>query len=103
MRSQHRGGITPTNWRPLTAYGIYDKPPYFVDVSSFLPFFHDRRAHNFTLTVSGQGTSGPTMNENWVVSGALHLVLGSDTAKGTVRCRMMTHEVDDRPNIRSGA
>ncbi|KAI0825199.1 peptide N-acetyl-beta-D-glucosaminyl asparaginase amidase A-domain-containing protein [Trametes gibbosa] len=79
----YTGGITPTNWRPLTAYGTYDQPTYFVDVTPFLPLLTDGAEHTITLRVRGQGQS-PTINSNWFVSGSLHLWLGKSNISGKV-------------------
>ncbi|KAH9857894.1 peptide N-acetyl-beta-D-glucosaminyl asparaginase amidase A-domain-containing protein [Lenzites betulinus] len=79
----YTGGITPTNWRPLTAYGTYDQPTYFVDVTPFLPLLADGGEHAITLRVRGQGES-PSINSNWFVSGSLHLWLGKSSISGKI-------------------
>ncbi|TBU35121.1 peptide N-acetyl-beta-D-glucosaminyl asparaginase amidase A-domain-containing protein [Dichomitus squalens] len=79
----YTGGITPTNWRPLTAYGTYDQPTYFVDVTPFLPLLADGAVHNITLRVRGQGEN-PSINSNWFVSGSLHLWLGNTEISGSI-------------------
>ena len=77
----YTGGITPTNWRPLTAFGAYDQPTYFIDVTPFLPLLADGAEHTVTLRVRGQGES-PTINSNWFVSGSLHVWLGESEVSG---------------------
>jgi hypothetical protein len=97
----YTGGVTPTNWRPLTAYGAYDQPTHFVDLTPFLGTLADGRHHNITLRVSGQGKNAPSFNSNWFVSGSLHLTLGRDAISG----RIARYEVPSSPNIvvRAGA
>lgn len=90
----YTGGITPTNWRPLTAYGTYDQPTYFVDVTPFLPLLADGAEHTVTLRVLGQGQS-PTINSNWFVSGSLHVWLGKTEVSG----KMTKYEVTEEPHI----
>ncbi|KAI0374289.1 hypothetical protein BV20DRAFT_961408 [Pilatotrama ljubarskyi] len=92
----YTGGITPTNWRPLTAYGTYDQPTYFVDVTPFLPVLTDGEEHAITLRVLGQGRS-PSINSNWFVSGSLHLWLGETPLNG----RMTKYDVVADPFIRT--
>lgn len=79
----YTGGITPTNWRPLTAFGAYDQPTYFLDLTPFLPLLADGAEHSITLRVHGQGTS-PTINSNWFVSGSLHVWLGKTEVSGEI-------------------
>ncbi|RDX55992.1 hypothetical protein OH76DRAFT_1460658 [Lentinus brumalis] len=79
----YTGGITPTNWRPLTAYGTYDQPTYFIDLTPFLPVLADGAEHNITLRVRGQGED-PTINSDWFISGSLHLWLGKTEVSGTM-------------------
>lgn len=92
----YTGGITPTNWRPLTAYGTYDQPTYFVDVTPFLPLLADGKEHAITLRVLGQGQS-PSINSNWFVSGSLHVWLGKTAITG----KMMRYEVSEEPDIKT--
>ncbi|KAI0651735.1 peptide N-acetyl-beta-D-glucosaminyl asparaginase amidase A-domain-containing protein [Trametes meyenii] len=92
----YTGGITPTNWRPLTAYGAYDQPTYFVDVTPFLPHLADGGEHTITLRVLGQGQS-PSINSNWYVSGSLHLWLGASNISGTIT----KYEVSSDPFIKT--
>ncbi|KAL0564697.1 hypothetical protein V5O48_017346, partial [Marasmius crinis-equi] len=82
----YTGGITPTNWRPLTAYGTYDAPTYWIDVTPFLPVLlngESTQNHNVTLKVLGQGTN-PTINSNWFVSGSIHVRTGSSKVTGRI-------------------
>ena len=88
----YTGGITPTNWRPLTAYGTYDQPTYFVDVTPFLPLLADGAEHTITLRVRGQGQS-PSINANWFVSGSLHVWLGKTEISG----RMTKYAAETEP------
>ncbi|KAG7090698.1 hypothetical protein E1B28_009792 [Marasmius oreades] len=80
----YTGGITPTNWRPLTAYGTYDAPTYWIDITPFLPvLLTEDTAHNITLKVVGQGRN-PTINSNWFISGSLHIRTGRSKTTGRI-------------------
>ncbi|KZV91488.1 hypothetical protein EXIGLDRAFT_615646 [Exidia glandulosa HHB12029] len=82
----YTGGVTPSNWRPLTAFGTYDQPHYVVDITPFLPSLLSPvtgATHNITLRVQGQGISAPSINSNWFVSGSVHVTLGTGTARTT--------------------
>ncbi|KAK7041711.1 hypothetical protein VNI00_009000 [Paramarasmius palmivorus] len=81
----YTGGITPTNWRPLTSYGAYDAPSYWIDITPFLPILvSQENPHNVTLKVVGQGTS-PTINSNWFVSGSIHIRNGTTKTTGAIK------------------
>jgi hypothetical protein len=82
-RSQSPGGITPSNWRPLTAYGAYDQPRYYIDITPFVPLLTSSGPHNITFRVIGQGTN-PTINSNWYVSGSIHVTLGTGRTTGNI-------------------
>ncbi|KAI0639283.1 peptide N-acetyl-beta-D-glucosaminyl asparaginase amidase A-domain-containing protein [Trametes polyzona] len=92
----YTGGITPTNWRPLTAYGTYDQPTYFVDVTPSLPLLADGAEHSITLRVLGQGQS-PSINSNWFLSGSLHLWLGRINVSG----RIVRYEASIAPRTKT--
>ncbi|KAJ7293861.1 peptide N-acetyl-beta-D-glucosaminyl asparaginase amidase A-domain-containing protein [Mycena rebaudengoi] len=78
----YTGGITPSNWRPLTSYGAYDQPTYWVDITPFIPILLAQPAHHtITLRVVGQGTQ-PTFNSNWFVSGSIHVRKGTGKTTG---------------------
>ncbi|KAJ7596801.1 peptide N-acetyl-beta-D-glucosaminyl asparaginase amidase A-domain-containing protein [Mycena floridula] len=79
----YTGGITPSNWRPLTAYGAYDEPTYWIDLTPFLPLLLDQESHSITLRVLGQGVA-PTINSNWFVSGSLHIRTGTSKTTGKI-------------------
>ncbi|KAJ7171872.1 peptide N-acetyl-beta-D-glucosaminyl asparaginase amidase A-domain-containing protein [Mycena crocata] len=86
----YTGGITPSNWRPLTSYGAYDQPTYWVDITPFIPLLLEKQTqHTVTLRVIGQGTSAPTFNSNWFVSGNLFVKNGSSKTTG----RMTSYNV----------
>lgn len=81
----YTGGITPTNWRPLTSYGAYDSPTYWIDVTPFLPqLLSGHPSHAVTLAVHGQGQNF-SINSNWFLSGSLHLRRGSSRTEGKIR------------------
>ncbi|KAJ7456451.1 peptide N-acetyl-beta-D-glucosaminyl asparaginase amidase A-domain-containing protein [Mycena latifolia] len=79
----YTGGITPSNWRPLTSYGAYDQPTYWVDITPFIPILLDKRtSHTVTLRVVGQGITAPSFNSNWFVSGSIHVRTGRSKTTG---------------------
>ncbi|KAK7064714.1 peptide N-acetyl-beta-D-glucosaminyl asparaginase amidase A-domain-containing protein [Favolaschia claudopus] len=81
----YTGGITPSNWRPLTSYGAYDQPTYWVDITPFIPILVDtKKQHTITLRVVGQGTTAPTFNSNWFVSGSIHVRTGKTQTTGKI-------------------
>ncbi|TFK76678.1 hypothetical protein BDN72DRAFT_884390 [Pluteus cervinus] len=80
----YTGGITPSNWRPLTSYGAYDSPTYWIDITPFIPVLSSpAQNHTITLRVVGQGKS-PSFNSNWFVSGSVHVKHGKSATKGTL-------------------
>lgn len=92
----YTGGITPTNWRPLTAYGTYDQPAYYIDITPFIPLLNNDKQHAFTLRVRGQGVS-PSINSNWFVSGSINLKLGKSRLTG----RLTTYDVRSGPSVKT--
>ncbi|KAJ7922958.1 peptide N-acetyl-beta-D-glucosaminyl asparaginase amidase A-domain-containing protein [Mycena leptocephala] len=79
----YTGGITPSNWRPLTSYGAYDQPTYWVDISPFIPILLDTKTHHsVTLRVVGQGVTAPSFNSDWFVSGSIHVRTGTSKTTG---------------------
>ncbi|KAG6918680.1 hypothetical protein DXG01_012498 [Tephrocybe rancida] len=81
----YTGGVTPSNWRPLTSYGAYDSPTYWIDITPFLPtLLTINVAHAITLRVAGQGTA-PTINSNWFVSGSVHIRTGNSPTTGKIK------------------
>ncbi|KAJ6569612.1 peptide N-acetyl-beta-D-glucosaminyl asparaginase amidase A-domain-containing protein [Mycena capillaripes] len=79
----YTGGITPSNWRPLTSYGAYDQPTYWVDITPFIPALLDTQTHHtVTLRVVGQGTTPPSFNSDWFVSGSIHVRTGASKTTG---------------------
>ncbi|KAG9223229.1 hypothetical protein PLEOSDRAFT_1101341 [Pleurotus ostreatus PC15] len=85
----YTGGITPSNWRPLTSFGAYDQPTYWISITPFIPqLLTANRSHTITLRVQGQG-SNPSINSNWFVSGSVHIRKG----KGKITGKLTKHEV----------
>ncbi|CAD6582508.1 MAG: hypothetical protein CYPHOPRED_002050 [Cyphobasidiales sp. Tagirdzhanova-0007] len=37
------GGIVPTAWRPMIAYGAFDQPTYYLDITPFLPLIAGKK------------------------------------------------------------
>ncbi|KXN87539.1 Peptide-N4-(N-acetyl-beta-glucosaminyl)asparagine amidase A [Leucoagaricus sp. SymC.cos] len=92
----YTGGITPTNWRPLTSFGAYDAPTYWIDITPFLPLLLSSEApHSMTLAVRGQGQN-PSFNSNWFVSGSIHVRRGTSKTSG----RLLKYHAPE-PEIRT--
>ncbi|KAF8707749.1 peptide-N4-(N-acetyl-beta- glucosaminyl)asparagine amidase A, partial [Rhizoctonia solani] len=100
----YTGGITPTNWRPLTSYGAYNQPTYFVDITPFLPTLTDSGPHNITLGVLGQGLSPPhSINSNWFVSGNIRVTLGSSQTRTTGKITSYAVDPYVDPSVKGSA
>ncbi|CAE6354728.1 unnamed protein product [Rhizoctonia solani] len=100
----YTGGITPTNWRPLTSYGAYNQPTYFVDITPFLPNLTDSATHNITLSVLGQGVTPPhSINSNWFVSGNIRLTLGSSQVRTMGKITSYTVDPYVNPSVVASA
>ncbi|KAI9606997.1 hypothetical protein KEM48_001653, partial [Puccinia striiformis f. sp. tritici PST-130] len=54
----YTGGILMSWWRPIAGIGAFDAPTYILDISPFIPYLSDSKAHNFTMIVEGQDPSG---------------------------------------------
>lgn len=97
----YTGGITPSkyafhllngfkpnavrSWRPLTSYGAYDQPTYWVDITPFIPILLDEQTtHTVTLRVVGQGLTAPSFNSDWFVSGSIHVRTGTSKTTGKI-------------------
>lgn len=87
----YTGGITPTNWRPISAYGSFDAPSYWIDITPFIPsLLTPSSGHNITFRVLGQGRN-PSFNPNWFVSGSIHVRRGTGGSNGS----MKTYQIGD--------
>ncbi|KAF8323313.1 hypothetical protein DL93DRAFT_2050175 [Clavulina sp. PMI_390] len=67
------GGILPTLWRPIAAYGAFDQPTYQVDLTPFLGILADGNPHTITLDVASLETDH-SINSNWYLSGNIQVV-----------------------------
>ncbi|KAG5651592.1 hypothetical protein H0H81_008113 [Sphagnurus paluster] len=67
------GGLNPSLWRPITAYGALDLPTYFLDVTPFVPLLTDGNPHQFTIDVVS-AEDDHTILQNWYVSGLLQVI-----------------------------
>ncbi len=61
--------------RPITGYGAIDFPTYHLDLTPFIPVLTDGERHKFTLDVSSAELAGHQINQNWFLSGLLHVML----------------------------
>ncbi|KAG9198615.1 hypothetical protein G6514_009791 [Epicoccum nigrum] len=86
------GGVAPGFWRPIVGIDAYDLRDYEIDITPFLPYILDGKAHSFSIKVVGidnNGGNGPatlsedSINSYWLVSGKLFLFYGSDSYDGT--------------------
>jgi len=76
------GGIAPSLWRPISAYGAIDLPSYILDVTPFVPLLTDGKAHQFTIDVVSS-EADHTILQNWYVSGLLQVVTDSSSKPTT--------------------
>jgi len=76
------GGILPTLWRPISAYGSFDQPTYYIDITPFLGTLSDGEEHVFTLDVASAETDH-AINGNWYLSGNIQLQLASSNVPTT--------------------
>jgi len=61
------GGISPYLWRPQVAFGAYDQPTYYVDISPFLGSLSDDAEHKFQLKVVSAEKNQTILS--WFISG----------------------------------
>ncbi|KAF7304886.1 Peptide-N4-(N-acetyl-beta-glucosaminyl)asparagine amidase A [Mycena kentingensis (nom. inval.)] len=86
------GGIVPTAWRPISAYGAIDLPSYYIDATPFVPLLTDGQPHTFTLDVAS-AEEDHTILQNWFVSGVLQVVTDSSSERTTGT--MLSYDADD--------
>ncbi|KAF9464706.1 peptide N-acetyl-beta-D-glucosaminyl asparaginase amidase A-domain-containing protein [Collybia nuda] len=65
------GGLIPSLWRPITAYGAIELPTYFVDITPFIPLLADGKSHLFTIDVVS-AENDHTILHNWLLQIELH-------------------------------
>lgn len=76
------GGIVPSAWRPMIAFGAYDQPTYEIDITPLLPLFAGKTV-KFSLQVQGQGDSFKrNVYGNWFVSGNVKVWKGERDTQG---------------------
>lgn len=61
------GGISPYFWRPQVAFGAYDQPTYYVDITPFLGSLTDGSQHDIQLKVAS-AEKNQTVS-SWFISG----------------------------------
>lgn len=82
--------------RPIAAIGAFDAPSYIIDISPFVPYLSDSKAHNFTLVVVGQGINS-SINSEWIFSGSVFVTLDPSNARTTGE--MITHFTDSNTTV----
>lgn len=92
----YTGGIIMSWWRPIAAIGAFDAPSYIIDISPFVPYLSDSKAHNFTLVVVGQGINS-SINSEWIFSGSVFVTLDPSNARTTGE--MITHFTDSNTTV----
>ncbi|KAF8329143.1 peptide N-acetyl-beta-D-glucosaminyl asparaginase amidase A-domain-containing protein [Cantharellus anzutake] len=70
------GGILPSLWRPISAYGSLDQPTYKVDLTPFIPVIADGKEHIITLDVASAETKHNILG-NWYLSGNIQIIQDS--------------------------
>ncbi|KAF7373470.1 Peptide-N4-(N-acetyl-beta-glucosaminyl)asparagine amidase A [Mycena sanguinolenta] len=76
------GGILPPAWRPITSYGAFDLPTYFLDLTPFVPLLTDGQPHLFTIDVAS-AEPDRTILQNWFVSGVLQVITDASSKRTT--------------------
>ncbi|KAG6909711.1 hypothetical protein DXG01_015913 [Tephrocybe rancida] len=76
------GGLVPSLWRPIAAYGAIELPTYFLDVTPFVPLLVDGNPHEFTIDVVSAETNRAIL-QNWYVSGLLQVITDSSSKPTT--------------------
>jgi hypothetical protein len=61
------GGISPYLWRPQVAFGAYDQPTYYIDISPFLGSLSDDEEHEYQLKVVSAEKNQTILS--WFISG----------------------------------
>ncbi|GAA5831520.1 hypothetical protein JCM11251_004051 [Rhodosporidiobolus azoricus] len=97
----YTGGTNPLLWRPLASLRAFDIPSFYVDISPFLPNLTNGKEHTISFAVVGQGKN-ETVNNNWFITGALHLVLDPTSPPIRTTGRILSHQVTPSPFILSG-
>lgn len=54
----YTGGINPLLWRPQTGIYSFNIPPYFFDISPFLPKLRDGKPHEIEVKIIGNSIKG---------------------------------------------
>ncbi|KAG6900891.1 hypothetical protein C0993_010010 [Termitomyces sp. T159_Od127] len=76
------GGLAPSLWRPIAAYGALDLPSYFLDITPFVPILIDGKPHEFSIDVVS-AEDDHTILQNWYVSGLLQVITDSSSKPTT--------------------
>lgn len=76
------GGINPLLWRTQAAFGAYDQPNYYIDISPFIGSLTDDKAHSFQLQVYS-AEKNHTIDASWFITGNLQVVLDSSNERTT--------------------
>jgi hypothetical protein len=78
------GGVVPSAWRPMIAYGAYDQPTYSIDITPFLPAIAGKTVR-FAIAVHGQGDGlKRSIYGNWFVSGNVKIWNGDEPTTGDI-------------------
>lgn len=75
------GGISPYLWRPQVAYGAYNQPTYYIDISPFLGSLTDDAEHRVQLKVASAETNQTVLS--WFISGNIQVQLDSTSERTT--------------------
>jgi hypothetical protein len=75
------GGISPYLWRPQVAYGAYNQPTYYIDISPFLGSLTDDADHKVQLKVVSAEKNQTVLS--WFISGNIQVQLDSTSERTT--------------------
>ncbi|KAG6897578.1 hypothetical protein C0992_000166 [Termitomyces sp. T32_za158] len=92
------GGLAPSLWRPIAAYGALDLPSYFLDVTPFVPLLIDGKPHEFSIDVVS-AEDDHTILQNWYVSGLLQVITDSSSEPTTGNITAYDAPIHAKTNI----
>lgn len=75
------GGISPFFWRPQVAYGAFDQPTYYIDISPFIGTLTDDKPHEVRLDVVSAERNQSVLS--WFVSGNVQVMLDPSEERTT--------------------
>ncbi|OJJ45917.1 hypothetical protein ASPZODRAFT_26514 [Penicilliopsis zonata CBS 506.65] len=75
------GGIVPGFWRPIVGIDAFDLREHEIDITPFIPYLSDGKAHTFQMIAAGVNNNNVTAsvsnvtNDSWYVTGKIFVFL----------------------------